>query len=166
LHSVTQSHCFSNEGVSYHLTGYAVARYNFAACIFLACFLYQGKQENLQEENNMEKEDILLKIDQIKDDLEKDRFQVIMNKIQEREFHLHRSERNVFLRWLIRRFRKRLMLEIQLIMEPEQKKQKEINIRFLNELEKIKRRLSFLEKNEAGTDHEPETSKSHPKNQG
>jgi hypothetical protein len=146
------------------LTGRAQARYNFAACIFLEFVSFREDiKEN--ERDTMEKEDILRKVNEIKDELERDQFQVMMEKIQENEFHLHRSERNIFLRWLIRRFRKRLLVEVQLIMEPVLEKQKEINTRFLYELEKIKKRLSFLERDVSAINHESENSESHHKNQ-
>lgn len=89
----------------------------------------------------MEREEILQRIKKIGAELEIDQLQIIKQKILERQYHLHKSERNRILHWLIKKARKRLILEVNLLLEPILENQKEINLRFLKEIELIKEAL-------------------------
>ena len=60
-------------------------------------------------------------------------------KIAERKLHFHRSKRNVFTKKIIEKLRKKLIQEIELILEPMMENQKEINLRFLEEIERLKK---------------------------
>lgn len=87
----------------------------------------------------MDREEILKKIAQIREELSQDQYHIISEKIAEKRFHLHRSNRNVLTRKIIEKFRKRLIQEIELILEPMIENQKEINLRFLEEIERLKK---------------------------
>jgi hypothetical protein len=86
----------------------------------------------------MNKDEILDRIERIKEDLSKDQYQIMTDKIMDRRFHLHSSRRNPLTKKILEKVRKRLILEIGLILEPILENQKEINLRFLNEIEKLK----------------------------
>lgn len=102
----------------------------------------------------MDKEEILNKINTLRDELEQDQFEIITEKILERKFHHHRSERGFIFKRIIEKFRKRLMLEIELILQPVLDNQKEINLRFLNEIERIKKDLKNLPAPQTDLKHE------------
>ncbi|MBD3413751.1 MAG: hypothetical protein GF421_04870 [Candidatus Aminicenantes bacterium] len=98
----------------------------------------------------MNREEIIQKIESIRQSLEQDQFEILTEKIMERRFHFHRSNRNIIMKKLIESLRIRLMNEIELILEPELNKQKEINLRFLKEIKKIKQHLDSENKAAAG----------------
>lgn len=87
----------------------------------------------------MDRDAILKKIETLRRELEADQADLLRSKIMERPFHLHRSSRNPLTRRLIESFRKRLMLEMELVFEPLLNNQREINLRFLEEIERLKR---------------------------
>jgi len=89
----------------------------------------------------MNRKEIIQKIDSIKKSVEQDQFEILTNKIVERKFHLHRSNRNFLLRRLIQGMRKQLIKEIELILDPVLDRQKEINLRFLKEIKSIKEQI-------------------------
>jgi hypothetical protein len=86
----------------------------------------------------MEREDILKKIDEIREELAEDRYEIMKGKILERTFHLHRSARNPLSRKIIERFRTKLMQEVELALGPVLDNQREINLRFLDEIERLR----------------------------
>ncbi len=98
----------------------------------------------------MDREEILKKIEEIRREVAKDQFEILRGKILERRFHLHSSHRGLFFKNILQGLRKRLILEISLILEPILDNQKEINLRFLKELEKLKETVSTV-KNEPVT---------------
>jgi len=73
--------------------------------------------------------------------MEQDQFEILANKIVERKFHLHRSNRNFLLKRLIEGIRRLLIKEIELILDPVLDRQKEINLRFLKEIKSIKEQI-------------------------
>ena len=92
----------------------------------------------------MDREEILERIDSIKQELAKDQFEIIKNKILERKFHHHKSNRKFLMRRLIEGMRRRLMLEIELLLEPTLDNQREINLRLLEEIKRIKKDIDAL----------------------
>ncbi len=90
---------------------------------------------------SMNREEIIQKIESIRKSLEEDQFEIMTEKILERRFHLHRSNRGFIMKKLIERLRARLINEIELILEPVLDKQKEINLRFLKEIKKLKEQI-------------------------
>jgi hypothetical protein len=86
----------------------------------------------------MDREEILRKIEEIRSEVEKDQLKTLRSKILERRFHLHGSHRNRVSRLFLQKFRKRLILEMSLILQPVLDNQKEINLRFLKEIERLK----------------------------
>jgi len=102
----------------------------------------------------MDREEIQAKIDTIRKELEQDQFEIITEKILERKFHQHRSERGFIFKKIIEKFRMRLMLELELILQPVLDNQKEINLRFLNEIERIKKELKALQEQQSDLKHE------------
>jgi len=113
----------------------------------------------------MNQKEILEKIKEIKEELEKDQFNIIREKILERRFHLHKSKRYFFIRKLIQKIRKRLILEIGLILHPVLKNQEEINLRFLNEIEQLKESYSSHELNQQKNENEKKSPKPFSKDQ-
>jgi len=113
----------------------------------------------------MDRKEILERIDEIKEEVEKDQFNIIREKILERSFHLHKSHRNFFTRRLIQKIRKRLILEIDLILEPILDKQKEINLRLLDEIKRLRKAYSLQELNQQKEENETKSSKSFKKDQ-
>ena len=105
----------------------------------------------------MDREEILAKITSIRRELEQDQFEIITEKILERNFHHHRSERSFLIKKIIEKIRKRLMLELELIMKPVLDNQKEINIRFLKEIDKLKKELEILQAQQTDLKHEKKT---------
>jgi len=90
----------------------------------------------------MDREEILKKIKEIRREVERDQLNHLRAKIMERKFHLHGSHRNAILRLIPLKFRKRLILEVSLILQPILDNQKEINLRFLKEIELLREALS------------------------
>lgn len=86
----------------------------------------------------MDQDDILKKIRQIRDDLSRDQYELLKGKILERRFHLHKSARNPLSRFIIRKLRRKLVNEIELALGPVLETQREINLRFLEEIERLK----------------------------
>jgi len=90
----------------------------------------------------MDREEILRKIEEIRSGVEKDQLNTLRAKILERRFHLHGSHRNRISRLFLQRFRKRLILEMSLILQPILDNQREINLRFLKEIERLNEAVS------------------------
>jgi hypothetical protein len=90
----------------------------------------------------MDREEILRKIEEIRSGVEKDQLNTLRAKILERRFHLHGSHRSRISRLFLQGLRKRLILEMSLILQPILDNQKEINLRFLRELERLKEAVS------------------------
>jgi hypothetical protein len=90
----------------------------------------------------MDREEILKKIKEIRKEVEKDQLNHLRAKIMERKFHLHGSHRKAILRIIPQKIRKRLILEVSLILQPILDNQKEINLRFLKEIEHLREALS------------------------
>jgi len=86
----------------------------------------------------MERKEILKRIEDIREELAKDQFEIMCEKIMEKKFHLHRSDRKFFVKKIIEKFRKRWILELELILEPILENQKQINMRFLVEIDRLK----------------------------
>lgn len=95
----------------------------------------------------MDRKEILDRIDTIKKELAEDQFGIIKEKILEKRLHHHKSDRKFLLRRLIEGMRRRLMLEIDLILEPILDNQKEINLRLLEEAQRMKKELAALQSN-------------------
>jgi len=87
----------------------------------------------------MEKEEILAKIEKIKSEIEADACDLIREKIQQRDLNFPKSGRGFLLAPIINGLRRRLLVEINHILEPILDNQKEINLRLLKEIEKIKK---------------------------
>jgi hypothetical protein len=90
----------------------------------------------------MDREEILRKIEEIRSGVEKDQLNTLRAKILERRFHLHGSHRSWISRLFLRKLRKRLVLEMSLILQPILDNQREINLRFLREIERLKEEVS------------------------
>lgn len=111
----------------------------------------------------MERKEILEKIAAVRKELAEDQFAIACDKILERKFHHHKSNRKWFLGKSIERLRRKLMMEIEFILEPVLDTQREINLRLLEEVRKLKREVEVLKKIESGKeddfqDHEPFSS--------
>ena len=115
---------------------------------------------------NMEKEEILRRIKEIRETLEKDQLSIIKGKILEREYHHHKSERSFLLRRLIEGMRKRLILETNLLLEPILDNQRDINLRFLREIERLKEMVDRLAEEASTRGNEKENQGPHPQDQG
>jgi hypothetical protein len=87
----------------------------------------------------MDREDILKRLERIRLELEADKTDLLRRKIMERPLHIHPSDRNPLTRKLIEKMRKRLVLELELILEPLLDNQREIHLRFLEEIERLKK---------------------------
>ncbi len=92
----------------------------------------------------MDRKEIIERMDAIKKELAEDQFDLIKEKILERNFHHHKSDRKFLLRRLIEGMRRRLMLEIEMILEPMLDNQKEINLRLLEEIQRMKKEVDIL----------------------
>jgi len=86
----------------------------------------------------MERKEILKRIEDIREELAKDQFEIMCEKIMEKKFHLHRSDRKFLAKKIIEKFRKGLILELELILEPIMENQKQINMKFLTEIDRLK----------------------------
>jgi len=102
----------------------------------------------------MDREDILKRIGEMQEELAGDRYALMKAKIMERRFHLHRSARNPLSRLFIERFRNKLMNEVELILGPVLDDQREINLRFLDEIERLKQACLSGLPGSAGQDDE------------
>ncbi len=87
----------------------------------------------------MDREAILKKINDIRDELSRDQYHIIADKIMERRFHVHKSARNPLMRKIIHKMRGKLKNEIELVLGPILDNQREINLRFLEEIESLKK---------------------------
>jgi len=96
----------------------------------------------LAGKKRMDREEILRKIEEIRSEVEKDQLKTLRSKILERRFHLHGSHRSWVSRLFLQKFRKRLILEMSLILQPILDNQREINLRFLKEIERLKEAIS------------------------
>jgi len=107
-----------------------------------------AEAHNYNEKNHsawnktMDREEILRKIEEIRSEVERDQMKTLHSRIQERRFHLHGSHRGRFVRLFLEKVRKRLILEMSLILQPILDNQKEINLRFLREIERLKEAVS------------------------
>jgi len=99
----------------------------------------------------MEKEEILAKIEKIKSEIEADSCDLIREKIQQRDLNFQKSGKGFFLALIINKLRRRLIVEMNHIFEPILENQKEINLRLLKEIEKIKKSHEQLPQNHSRT---------------
>jgi len=93
----------------------------------------------------MESEKIIKRIENIREELSQDQFEIMYDKIKQKEFHFHRSNRNSIKKKIIEKLRKRLILELELILEPILDNQREINKRFLDEIDRLKKESVSLQ---------------------
>jgi len=94
----------------------------------------------------MNREEIIQKIESIRKSVEQDQFEIMTEKIMERKFHLRHSNRNFLIKKFIESGRKRLISEIELILDPLLDNQREINLRFLKEIKNLKEQIESEEK--------------------
>jgi hypothetical protein len=87
----------------------------------------------------MDREAILKKIENIQEDLSRDQYQIIKGKIMERSFYLHGSNRKFISKKVIETMRRKLAQEVEIILKPILDSQQEINLRFLEEIERLKK---------------------------
>jgi len=92
----------------------------------------------------MDREEIVKKIREIRQEVERDELNHLRAKIMDRKFHLHGSHRNPIVRLIPLTIRKRLILEISLILQPILDNQREINLRFLKEIKRLREVLASL----------------------
>jgi hypothetical protein len=112
----------------------------------------------------MDRDEILKKIAEIKQGLSLDQYQIVLEKIAERKLQLHRSKRNIFSKRIIEKMRKKLIQELELILEPMLENQKEINLRFLEEIERLKK--ACLSSGIHGPDESNKTKTKEPPTKG
>lgn len=113
----------------------------------------------------MNRKEILERIDTIKRELAEDQFDIIKDKILERKFHHHKSNRKFLMRRLIESLRRRLVLELELILEPLLENQKEVNLRLLEEIKRLKKEVSAIKTGEDADKNASESQKPDPENQ-
>jgi hypothetical protein len=113
----------------------------------------------------MNRKEILEKIETVRMELAEDQFHILRDKILERKFHHHKSDRKWFLGRIIEGLRRKLMREIEFILEPLFDNQKEINLRLLEELNRLKKDIAVLEKGDEGKDDDSKSQNSHPTDQ-
>jgi len=113
----------------------------------------------------MDRKEILERIDIIKKELAENQFDIVKEKIFERKFHHHKSDRKILLRRFIEGMRRRLMLEVEMILEPMLDNQKEINLRLLEEIQRIKKEVDVLQTGDVEPTHAQHNQKDPPKNQ-
>lgn len=89
----------------------------------------------------MDQKQILKKINDIHEELRNDQYRIISEKIQRQTFHLHRSNRGFLMRKIIHFFRRKLKNEVELILKPVLDKQKDIDMRFLHEIQNLKKQV-------------------------
>jgi len=93
----------------------------------------------------MDREAILKKIENIRDELSRDQYQIIKAKIMERSFYLHGSNRKFISKKVIETMRRKLAQEVEIILKPILDSQQEINLRFLEEIERLKKAYAALQ---------------------
>jgi hypothetical protein len=108
----------------------------------------------------MDQKHILEKINKIHEDLRRDQFHVMTEKIQRRPFHFHRSNRGIIMRKIIHFIRRKLKNEIELILNPILDQQKDINMRFLNEIQNLKKQVYEQDQTIKGKQHGQEEKNS------
>ena len=113
----------------------------------------------------MDQKEIMERIDAIKTELAADQFDIIKEKILERKFHHHKSNRKLLFSRFIEGMRRRLMLEIELILEPVLDNQKEINLRLLEEIQRLKKEVASLQTFVVGPIHAQHNQKDPSENQ-
>ena len=106
------------------------------------------------EASTMENKEILAKIEHIKNEIEANSGALILEKIQQRELSFQRSGRGFLLAPLINALRRRLLVEMNHVLEPILENQKEINLRLLKEIEKIKQSHEPLSKTDSQASQE------------
>lgn len=99
----------------------------------------------------MENKEILAKIEKIKTEIEANACDLIRAKIQQRDLHFQKSGRVFIFAPLVNALRRRLLVEINHIIEPVLENQKEINLRLLKEIEKIKKSHEQVPQNHSRT---------------
>jgi GTPase SAR1 family protein len=87
----------------------------------------------------MERKEILTKIEKIKQEIEAESCDLIREKILQREYHQQISGRSFFFAFLINKLRRRLIVEMNHILDPILDNQREINLRLLKEVEQLKK---------------------------
>ena len=113
----------------------------------------------------MDREDILKKINDIRDELSRDQYLILADKIMERRVHIHRSTRNPLMRKIIHLLRGKLKNEIELVLGPVLDNQREINLRFLEELDRLKQACLSGKPGSAGPSHERQNTSTSEKDQ-
>ncbi len=113
----------------------------------------------------MDRKEILERIDAIKKELAEDQFDIIKEKILERKFHHHKSNRKFLLGRLIEGMRRKLMFEIEMILEPMLDNQKEINLRLLEEIQRMKKEVAVLQDGDVEPAHAQHNQEDPAKNQ-
>ncbi len=114
----------------------------------------------------MDQKEILERIDAIKKELAENQFEIIIDKILERKFHHHKSDRKFLMGGrMIESMRKKLMLEVEMILEPALDNQREINLRFLEEIRRIKNEIAALQKGDVEPVHAQHNQKDPSENQ-
>jgi len=108
----------------------------------------------LDRDLSVDQADILKKIEEIRRELSQDQYELLKQKILERSFHLHKSNRNPLSRRIIERLRSRLTKEVELIMGPILDNQQEINLRLLEEIERLKQAVLKFSPDPTGPKHE------------
>ncbi|MCJ7580662.1 MAG: hypothetical protein MUP98_09015 [Candidatus Aminicenantes bacterium] len=113
----------------------------------------------------MDQKEIIERIDAIKKELAADQFEIIKEKILERKFHHHKSDRKFLLGRFIEGMRRRLMLEIEMILEPMLDNQKEINLRLLEETRRLKKEVAAFQTFDVAPKHVQHIQKDPSENQ-
>ncbi len=114
----------------------------------------------------MDQNEILERIDTIKKELAENQFEIIKEKILEKKFHHHKSDRKFLMGGrMIERMRRKLMLEVEMILEPMLNNQREINLRFLEEIRRIKKEIAGLQSGDVEPMHAQHNQKDPSKNQ-
>jgi len=113
----------------------------------------------------MERKEILEKIEAVRRELADDQLAIVKDKIYERKFHHHKSDRKWFLGRLIEAMRRKLMMEVEFILEPWLDNQREINLRLLEEVKRLKNAVTTLEKTEDEKEHDSQSQESQPEDQ-
>jgi len=93
----------------------------------------------------MDREAILKKAENIREELSQDQYKIIKAKIMERSFYLHGSNRKFISKKGIETMRRKLAQEVEIILKPILDSQQEINLRFLEEIERLKKAYAALQ---------------------
>jgi len=106
----------------------------------------------------LEKEEILAKITEIKKSVSEDNIKIIRNKILEREFQIFKPNRLRLIGKPIQKIRKRLAAEVEHVIQSILDNQKEINLRFLKEIEELKKLVQSDQQNIRKDEKDSQTS--------